>query len=245
VYRCNRRAQENMHDRSQIERCRNSEIGTHILEGKVFEMIREIMLDPREMRGCIDTGGRLDDQSIARELARVAGEIRALDEGRRLLIGRYAAEQMAGEAYIAANRALDGDLERLTSKKAELVAAMRSPLHEDFVDASIRQFCASARVRFQACADFDSKRQFLVGHLERVIYSRYSVTIAGSVPVQSTSGDTKLQFRIKGEIDRKAVRSRRRKVRSEDGRWKAAPERDVELHPAQTNHWAAFDRSKP
>jgi hypothetical protein len=44
---------------SRIERCRNSEIGTHILEGKVFEMIREIMLDPGKLRGCIDTGGRL------------------------------------------------------------------------------------------------------------------------------------------------------------------------------------------
>jgi hypothetical protein len=97
VYRCNRRARENMHDRTRIERCRNSEIGTHILEGKVFELIREIMLDPAKLRGCIDTGGRLDDQSIARELARVAGEVRALDQERRRLIDRYAAEQMAGE----------------------------------------------------------------------------------------------------------------------------------------------------
>ena len=39
MYRCNRHAQENMHDRMRIERCRNSEIGTYILEGKVFEMI--------------------------------------------------------------------------------------------------------------------------------------------------------------------------------------------------------------
>ena len=96
------------------------------------------MFDPGKLRGCIDTGGRLDDQSIARELARIAGEIRALDEERRRIIGRYAAEQMAGEAYIAANRALDRDLERLTPEKAELVAALQSPKHEDFVDASVR-----------------------------------------------------------------------------------------------------------
>ena len=38
----------------------------------------------------------------------------ALEEERRRLIDRYAAEQMAGEAYIAANRALDRDLERHT-----------------------------------------------------------------------------------------------------------------------------------
>jgi hypothetical protein len=181
-----------MHDRMRIERCRNSEIGTHILEGKVFEMIREIMLNPAKLRGCIDTGGRMDDQHIARELARVAGEIRMLDEGRRLLINRYAAEQIAGDDYIAINRALDRDLEQLTREKAELVAALQSPLHEDFVDASVRQFCASARARFEACADFNPKRQFLVDHLERVIYNRYKVTIAGSVPVQPASDESKL-----------------------------------------------------
>jgi hypothetical protein len=41
-----------------------------------------------------------------------------------------------------------------------------------------------------------------------------------SVPVQSASGETKLLFRIEGEIDQKAVRSRPRTIRSEDGRWK-------------------------
>jgi hypothetical protein len=46
AYRCNRRARENNHDRTQIERCRNSEISTNILEGHVFEMIRETMLNP-------------------------------------------------------------------------------------------------------------------------------------------------------------------------------------------------------
>ena len=83
------------------------------------------MLDPGKLRGCIDTGGRLDDRSIARELARIAEEIRALDEERRQLIDRYAAEQMAGDVYITANRSLDRDLERLTREKAELVAALR------------------------------------------------------------------------------------------------------------------------
>jgi site-specific DNA recombinase len=220
VYRCNRRAQENMHDRTRIERCRNSEIGTHILEGKVFELIREIMLDPAKLRSCIATGGPLDEQSIARELARVIEEISELNEERRQLIGRYASEQMAGDEYISANRALDGDLERLTREKVGLVAALRSPQHEDFIDASVRQFCANTRARFQACTDFEAERQFLVGHIERIVYNRYKVTVVGSVPMQSASEETKLQFRIEGEIDQKAVRSGTRTIRLEDGRWK-------------------------
>jgi hypothetical protein len=74
------------------------------------------------------------------------------------------------------------------------------------LDASIRQFCASASARFQACADFDAERQFLVDHVERVIYSGYKVTVTGFVAVQTTSGQTKLQFRIVGEIDKAEVR---------------------------------------
>ena len=74
------------------------------------------------------------------------------------------------------------------------------------MDASIRQFCASANARLRACADFDEERQFLVDRVDRVIYKGYKVTIMGSVPVQTTSGQTKLQFRIVGEIDKAAVR---------------------------------------
>jgi hypothetical protein len=196
-----------MHDRTRIERCHNSEIGTHILEGKVFEMIREIMLDPGKLRGCINSGGELDDRSTARELARVARKISTLDQERRQMIDRYAADQMTGEEYITANRALDEKLERLVREKAKLAAALRSPQHEDFVEASIRQFSATANARLQASADFDTKRQFLVDHVERVIYNRYNVTIVGSVPVQSSSGETKLLFRIEGKIDIAAIRS--------------------------------------
>jgi site-specific DNA recombinase len=206
AYRCTRKSAENNHDRKQIKRCPNSAISTHILEGKVFEMVREVMLDPARLRRCIDGGEGMDDERIARELARIAGQIKVLDDERRRIIDLYAAEKMAGDEYITANRTLDKDLERLIRTKADLAAALRSSQHEQFVDASIRQFCASACARFQASTDFDTKRQFLVGHIEPVIYDRYKVTITGSVPMQSTSGETKLQFRIKGEIDKLAVR---------------------------------------
>ena len=78
-----------------------------------------------------------------------------------------------------------------------------------------------------------------VGHVERVIYNPYKVAIVGFVPAHSGSGDTKLPFRIKGEIDAKAVRSRARTMRLNDRRWKTC------RRPAQQpRHSIAFDRSK-
>jgi hypothetical protein len=59
---------------------------------------------------------------VARQLARVAGKLKALDDERRRIIGVYAAEQMSAEEYIVANRALDRDLERHTRAKTGLAA---------------------------------------------------------------------------------------------------------------------------
>jgi hypothetical protein len=207
AYRCNRRARENNHDRTQIERCTNSEISTHILERHVFETIRETMLDPGKLRGCVHSAAGMDDRSTARELASVAMKIGALDHERRELISRYAADQMTCDGYIAANRALDEKLERLVRAKARLVTALRPTHQEDFVDASVRQFCATAKARLQACSDFDANRRFLVDHVERVIHDRYHITIVGTIPVRTESGESKLPFRIEGKIDIAAIRS--------------------------------------
>jgi hypothetical protein len=57
-----------------------------------------------------------------------------------------------------------------------------------------------------ACADDDGKRQFLVDHIERVVYDHYKVTILGLVPAQTATGAAKLEFRIKAEIGKAEVR---------------------------------------
>jgi DNA invertase Pin-like site-specific DNA recombinase len=206
VYRCNRQAQSYYHDPSQQERCGNSRIGTHILEGKVFELISETMTNPGKLRACMPRGEG-DDQATTKALRRIAFEIGAIDEERRQLNYRYAANETSGEAFIAASRALDKKLERLVLQKSKLAASLRSPEHEDFVDASVRQFCANAKARLQACADDEDKRKFLLDHVERVTYDRYSVSLIGSVPVQTISGNSKLPFRIEGIINIKRVRS--------------------------------------
>jgi hypothetical protein len=114
---------------------------------------------------------------------------------------------MTGGEYIAANRALDERLERLVRAKAKLVTALRPTHQEGFVDASIRQFCATAKARLQACPDFDANRRFLVDHVEHVIFDRYHVTIVGAIPVRTESGESKLPFRIQGKINIAPIRS--------------------------------------
>ena len=67
-----------------------------------------------------------------------------------------------------------------------------------------------AATRLERCTDFDTKRQFLVDHIEQIIYHRDKVTLIGCVSVelkqaQSITGST-LPFHIEGQIDRAMVR---------------------------------------
>jgi hypothetical protein len=185
------------------------------------------MLDPGRLRGCIEGSAGLDDRSIARKLARVAGKLGALEDERRSVINQYAAEELSGDEYIAANRALDRDQESLIREKAELVASLRSPQQEDFVDASLRQFCAAANARWQARTDDDATRQFIVCHVERVIYNRYqqplllgAVGLAIGAGVAASIPITETENKVMGDASdfvRDAVSEKAAKVREMAG----------------------------
>jgi len=215
AYRCNTVKSQGTHDPAHVKPCRNSRVSTHILDSKVVEMLQRVMFDPEELAKRMETYDHADNQSIARELTKIAIEINGLDQERRRLIERYATEQITAWEYIEASQALDFELEGLTRRKSHVVKDMQS----DIVTASIRHFCAIARVRFEACADFDAKKQFLRDHVEEIVFDRGRITIVGSVPMQGTPNETKLAFRIEGEIDRWSVRSQAsRRLWKEDER---------------------------
>ena len=70
AYKCNWRVRQLEHDAKLVERCRNPEVATHLLEGKVFEMIRETMFDPSKLRACVQAPVKRDgERGIARRLA--------------------------------------------------------------------------------------------------------------------------------------------------------------------------------
>jgi hypothetical protein len=166
-----------MHSPALIERCRNPEIQTHMLEAKVFEMIHDVMLDPLKLRECMDffkDTASPHPSNIQGQLTRIQNRATSIEAEKRRLIDLYAADELPEGAYVDANIALDQELHRLTAKRAALLPL----LHEaDAVGASVRDFCERARVRLESCHDFESKRQFLVAYVQRVVYTRYKVTV--------------------------------------------------------------------
>jgi hypothetical protein len=121
----------------------------------------------------------------------------ALNEKRRH--EAYAKEQMCAEDYIEASRAIDEGIVRLRRKRDGLLNTKTGQV--DVVSASIQQFCATARARFEACADLEAKRAFLRDHVERIIFDHGKITILGSLPLQGAV-QSRLPFRIEGNIEK-------------------------------------------
>ncbi len=84
-------------------------------------------------------------------------------------------------------------------------------LHKkELVDVSLAQYCESTKEQFKTLKDFESRRQFLLDHIDRVIVAKNSISIYGYVPVRlkvyedpdQPNGAGKIWFCIEKELDR-------------------------------------------
>jgi hypothetical protein len=63
--------------------------------------------------------------------------------------------EVSEDAYVNRNIALDGELHGLKLKRAELLSL---PHDVDAVDATLREFCETARAKLEKCHDDHAKR---------------------------------------------------------------------------------------
>ena len=60
-----------------------------------------------------------------------------------------------------------------------------APKHKkEVVEMSINKYCENDKARFSNCTDFDTKRQFLLDFVEKVVFKRDTIKLLGAVPVR-------------------------------------------------------------
>ena len=170
-------------------------------------MVRDVMLDPAKLRECMEhfrEDTRAAELRFEKDLKAVEGRLQAVHEQKRRVIDIYASGDLSRDGYVQKNRELDGLLETLTARGRELEDGAALLRKSGAIDAGIAQFCEAARVRFAKCADFASKRQFLLDYVEKVVHVKDKVALHGSVPIKSGHGEeaetNKLPFCIESEI---------------------------------------------
>jgi HlyD family secretion protein len=140
------------------------------------------MLDPEKLTRCIEGAG--GDITTAAQLSRIAKAIDGMNDNRRRIYDAYAKEDLSAAEYIEASRAIDEDIVKLRRKKEAVQAASRQAGQANSITASIRHYCATARARFEACADLDDKRAFLHDYVERITFDHGKITVLGSLPLE-------------------------------------------------------------
>jgi site-specific DNA recombinase len=209
TYKCNRRIKQASHVRGLSERCFNKEIATHVLEGTVFDMLRETLFDPVRLYArseLLRAGEHHDQSTIPARLKRLQRRIEHIHTEKARLIDLYAAGIVPETDYASQNIALDEEVKLLTLKAAELKPLLN---RQDIIETSFRVFCQTAKDRFQSSVDFDTQRQFLRDHIEKIVFDGDKVAIVGSVPLidpAQSGGPAKVAFRIDGRVDSKKYR---------------------------------------
>ena len=208
AYKCNWRFRQQLHSKnSQIKRCDNPEIKGELLEGRVFAMVKDVMLDPTKLRGCMDffrEDGREAELRLEKELKAIDGRLEAAHEQKRRVIDIYASGDLSRDGYVEKNRELDGLIETLRARSKELADSTALLRKTTAIETGIAQFCEAARVRFVKCNDFAARRQFLLDYVEKVVFVHGKVALHGGVPIKYKNGNdietNTLTFCIESEI---------------------------------------------
>jgi|CXWK01.1.fsa_nt_gi hypothetical protein len=165
---------------------------------------------------------RADQKRVEWKFMRIEKKLKLIIKEKDRLVEQYADGKVPQDQFVNRNVALDQDLLKTKIKREKLLKTIPSLHRKDDVEISIRRFCDNAKARLDKCSDFESKRKFLLDHIEKVIYNKYKVTLLGWIPIMSQNNDSgaKISFKIEDEINPKKIRSRVRQRFLVDSRLK-------------------------
>jgi hypothetical protein len=124
---------------------------------------------------------------IERQIEEIDSRLRAIDREKTRIVDIYASGDLSRQAYVKKNLAYDAyDTETVELRMQAAQLHGRIPLlrKRSIVQANIAAFCEGAKARLSTCTNFDSKRQFLLDYIDKIIYRPGTVSLHGSVPIR-------------------------------------------------------------
>lgn len=182
------------------------------LEGKIWNIVETVMVDPDKLKEKISSlQGKKQNVllQLKRRLVKLDKDVAIINQKKKGVIELYAKGDLDRENYVKKSREQDEDLKRYGLEKLEIIKRIPIIHKEDLIDYSIKQYCENVRLRYEKCADFDSKRRFCLDFIDQLIHKSDGVTLCGSIPILDKMGSGKLEFKIeKGitNVDRRKKR---------------------------------------
>lgn len=198
---------------TKLPTCTNMEIKAEILENHVFGMITDTITNPEKLRECMEFFKRRAQATLLRlekQLKIVELKTKKVIEAKKRMLDLYTSGEIERDAYVLKNLEYDNELNKLKIERTQWIAQIPLLHKKEIVDVSIKQYCETAKIRFEKCTDFETKRQFLLDYVGKIVYWNEKVEFHGNVPVQLKVYEdrqqktelAKLEFCIKDTIKR-------------------------------------------
>lgn len=185
AYRCARHVWYMAHSKkSGLKRCESTEKVAHTLEEWVFTVIENTFFDPIKLHDHMDLfKTRRPISRLEKELTKLEKAMKALGARKQRVMDVYAGGDLAKEEYVAKSREYDNEILFLTKRKMAILEQIPLFRKTQLVDMAIQQYCEAVKLRYKKCVDFETKRQFLLDYVEKVVYWNDKIAVHGSVPV--------------------------------------------------------------
>jgi hypothetical protein len=126
------------------------------------------------------------------------------------ILDLYAIGDLNRNLYVRRSLRYDNEINKAEAERNELIKRIPILHKDEIIEVSVGQYCEAVRARLEQCSDFDSKRQFVLDHIEKIVFTNDHVAVYGSVPVKlpmheasNHSGETtNIGFSIDGFVDR-------------------------------------------
>jgi site-specific DNA recombinase len=218
-----------------VYRCRmkgighNPEIDTRVIELCAIGMVRDIMVNPNQLKECIDFlhhKGQVNRQRTEHELQEVNNKIKTITNQKNRILDLYASGGLEREEYIRRIRIYEDESKQLQVNRTKLLNL--TPLFQkpEIVDDSITAYCKKAKAQFEKCSGFGDKRKFFLDHVKKVAYLRNGKTndkinLTGFIPIkiENQKESVSVEFKIEQIVSRVELLRQAREMDSRNGSW--------------------------
>lgn len=104
-------------------------------------------------------------------------------EEKKSVVDLYANGQIDRERYGKKCQTYDTDIKGVRIERDQLLAAVPALHKKDVVETSVEQYSTTLKNKWEKSTDFDSRRQLLLAHVDRIVLANGKVDLHGSIPV--------------------------------------------------------------
>lgn len=176
-----------------------------------MDMFTNTILIPKELKKHLEHSKektKVTQDRMEKNLKAIDLNIKKLNKEKKRILELYATGDLDRDMYGKKSLEYDHEINKVKIERHELIQKIPVLHKKSVIDVSVRQYCELLKAQLEKCTDFETKRQFMLDHVEKIVFVNDHVTLHGFVPVKlkayedpdQPSEASKVRFCVKNKI---------------------------------------------